>query len=373
MKIEVSSKRLFALICLFVIFSCFQTASPYIYQILHWYNPKTKKAIFMLSDCHHMGDRKQALEQFEKFKKICEMLKKKELVSQILFEDLYAYTLYYNIEEETMCKAIANKDEWFDVKFSVFDVQSNLSTILKLDFSISDFKTGSCSTSIDLWPFALKDTNTFVTYKSIDPRLIGFLWQWNVKLFEPLQQISFLSNFKNLILLKEKAYLNSDALGGELLRILKKIFDEMEAERFLELIEKHRENKKMIQKIISLEMILGTFFSRALEHEALLHMCFEHQFKYTFLVAGGAHTDYLSTYMKKLGFELVKTWGISTGEALELALNLPNDLKQKMDDAFDKIYNLIDHKIKDSTQNTNSTTSSTNQDPVQQMKTMTLN
>jgi hypothetical protein len=359
------NKKIIFKICLVTFLAFWQTASSYIFQIRHYCNPKTGKTIFMLSDQHNMGDKKQNLEQFEKFKKICVLLKKKGIMAQILFEEPYAYTLGNDVEKETMCEKIVDKNNCFKIKSLLLDVHANLSEILRSEITIGEYsyETDVTTWMVDLWPFALKDTNYFVIYKSIDPRLVAQIWMMNDKRLALLTQVSFLKNFRNLILYTEKIYNN---LINDLLQsILKKITDEMGNERFLQLIAEYQEDKEKIQKLVKIEFVLGTFFSRALEHEALLHMCRYHDFKYTFLVAGGKHTTYLSQYMKDLGFELKESWGISSGEAAELGSNLPDDLKQKMDLAFDEIYTHID-KIEVSTQNTTSTTSSSNQYPVQQ-------
>jgi hypothetical protein len=372
-------KKSFFKICLIAFLTFWQTASSYIYQIKQYYNPTTKKVIFMLSDIHTLGSRQQNLEQFELFKKICELLKKKKIRSQILFEDVFAYTLEYGIEKETKFE----KTFWDD------GIEINGTSILHVILSdLSEIKGTinitnlSCDSNTwlfyNLGEFALKNTNSSVIYKSIDPRFIACIWRLdNYKNVKTALDILFLSNFKNLVLLKYKMY--KDRMCDNLQRYLKKIYNEMKVEEFLQKIAECQKCEEKIRKVIDLEYEKGgLFFYRALEHEALLHMCFEHDFKYTFLLVGGAHADYLSQYMEGLGFELKEVRGWSTDVILEPnSNNLSDDLKQEMDAALLKIYNLIDQDVYDlpickesevgsGAQNTTSTTSSSNQYPVQQ-------
>jgi hypothetical protein len=346
MKIKISSKKLFFKISLIIFLSYFQTVSSYIYKIRYYYNSITKKTICMLSDWHIMGDEKQNLEQFEKFKKICELLKKKETKSQVLFELRCAYTLEdCNIPSGVMCEKIASTDIKYNVKITSFEIQS--SVIKPYQMHLFPLRMNGYSWLIDLWVFALKDINSFVKYKSIDPRLLILpepLWTSKNKVAAGFVRTSWLINFKNLLLYKQKKYMEKGILGNALLAKLNKIFEEMKSEDFLQKIIECHESKEKILEVLKVELYKNRnpFFIRPLEHEALLNMCCDHDFKYTFLLAGGNHTTYLKQYLLEFGFKLVDKWGIFTEKAFKLGFNLPNKLQQEMNMAFSDIYNKIE-------------------------------
>jgi hypothetical protein len=267
---------------------------------------------------------------------------------------MFAYTLNYSIQSETYCEKVSNRDRCYNMNFVLYDVESNLDSLQILEGSANGVERGESTWLIDLWPLAVKNESLFITYKSIDPRLSGGLWG---QPHEELREESYLIKFKNLILINVHVYVNRGILTGILLKSLKKISDEMKSEDFLQKITECNGCKEKINELANGEFLHRTFFSRALEHEALLHMCFEHDFKYTFLLAGGAHADYLSKYMGDLGFELRDAFGISSEKVLNLGSNLPLSLQLKMAAAFEDIFELIDKDIEIVAQSSSSSSS----------------
>lgn len=349
-----------------------KSISPYIANIRIFRNPETNKVIVMLGDLHNQGTKEENNKQFEKFKKILAPLRTNKIPTQILFEDRFFYSLYDTtamIDDKTEGKSSAI-DEILKGKRAIFDMIYSLNSILfYATQNIDDFSINDPTWITRIAQYALRSKDNFFKYKSIDPRTIFCGAATSSSHGNMLDMAMFLiANFHKTSSKHKRKIFPDSLINTELDNILNKIQNSM--------YKYHTPLVSALLKIKSRDAyaeffknnITSPFFSRTLEYDAMINMCHEHNYEYTFLISGAKHTHYLAQFMEELGYkEVVNEFGIHMKNISNKALkkyventlkemaserieknkvkyynSLPKQLEQQMNKAFDYIYEMIE-------------------------------
>jgi hypothetical protein len=365
------NKKLFFKFCLVAFLSFWQTASSYIFELRIYRDAKTGQIIILMGDWHDLGSKQENFEQCKKFEKIYKLLDNKKIYSRILFENMYAYTIDFSLHEKVKFELTEDPDKYKSTSayYAPVDLDKlSFDQLYEAQLSSVQSLVGACTTwmGFELCNWILKNKSIFIESKSIDRRLVETFWESNCQALETLQEIDHLLKFRSLSLLLEKQY--EGGTSSELKKILNEIYSNSDQEKFNEKVNQLSYNGKELAAFLSKSIgNVNSIFSKALEHEAMLFLFLKSYININgkkavfnpsieFLIAGGGHTHNIYKFMERLGFSLVKTFGISL-EKLEHYHNnqtssstgehwvgLSDELKSEMDLAFEYIYKGIDEK-----------------------------